>query len=209
MLDLIGGVMKYTTVFIVIAFLIVGCHSEIQKSPDILYDICMANNLFRIYDSGHLKFTFNVKLPDKTIKRSWIWNIKQKKIFLNGAEQEISHQFINDIYWLLFPLKAYEDKDQIELTVNTDKTSPLLNMKCSEVIVKYISGKGYTPNDSYKLYIDEKRRIIEWAYLKESKEPPKRMTSWEDYRNINGIHLSLLRKGPGGFKVWFTDVNVE
>jgi hypothetical protein len=201
--------MKNTTILIVITFLIIGCQGEIQKAPDILYEICTANNLFRIYDSENLKFTFNVQLPDKSIKRSWMWNIKQNKIFLNGDEQEISHAFINDIYWLLFPLKAYEDRDQIELTVNRDKTSPLLNIKCSEIIVKYISGKGYTPNDSYKLYIDEKRKILEWAYLEESKEPPKRMTSWEDYRNINGIHLSLLRKGPNGFQVWFTDVNVE
>jgi hypothetical protein len=201
--------MKNTTILIVITFLIIGCQGEIQKAPDILYEICTANNLFRIYDSENLKFTFNVQLPDKSIKRSWMWNIKQNKIFLNGDEQEISHAFINDTYWLLFPLKAYEDRDQIELTVNRDKTSPLLNIKCSEIIVKYISGKGYTPNDSYKLYIDEKRKILEWAYLEESKEPPKRMTSWEDYRNINGIHLSLLRKGPNGFQVWFTDVNVE
>ena len=201
--------MKYKTIFIVIVFLIIGCHSDIQKSPGILYDICKANNLFRIYDSENLKFTFNVHLPDKSIKRNWIWNIKQNKIFLDGIEHNISHKFINDIYWLLFPLKAYEDRDQIELTVNRDIKSPLLHKKSTEVIIRYISGKGYTPNDSYKLYIDENRRVTEWAYLKEGKEPPKRVTSWEDYKNINGIHLSLLRKGPNGFKVWFTDVNVE
>jgi hypothetical protein len=209
MLGPIGGVMKHATILIVIVLLVIGCHGDLQAKPDILYDICKANNLFKIYDHENLKFTFNVQLPDKIIKRSWIWNIKQNKIFLDGTEQEISHEFINDIYWLLFPLKAYESRDQIELIVNKDKKSPLLNKNCTEVIVKYTSGKGYTPNDSYKLYVDEKRKIIEWAYLKESKEPPKRMTSWEDYRNINGIHLSLLRKGANEFKVWFADVNFE
>ena len=72
-----------------------------------------------------------------------------------------------------------------------------------------MDGKGYTPNDAYRLYVDDKMMIREWSYLKAGKEPPARMATWEDYKDISGVTLSLLREGPAGFQVWFTDVDVE
>lgn len=201
--------MRYVSFLIFIVFLIGGCAGHAVKNQDVLQDICRANHLFDIYQKEKIAFTFNVRLPDKTVKRSWEWHVKSNKIFLNGEARPPSAMFINDIYWLLFPLKAYEDRDKTEVTVNRHRKSPLAGRDLTEVVVRYVDGKGYTPNDAYRLYVDDKMMIREWSYLKAGKEPPARMATWEDYRDISGVTLSLLREGPAGFQVWFTDVDVE
>jgi hypothetical protein len=176
---------------------------------DILHDICWAHNLFAVYTHERLSFTFHVQLPDKVVERRWVWHIKTNQIFLDGAEQAISEAFVNDIHWLLFPLKAYESRDQIEVAVHEAKASPLMKKEMTEVVIRYVSGKGYTPDDAYKLYVDDNMIVREWVYLKGGREPPARMTTWSDYQVIGDMNLSLLREGPDGFRVWFSDVQVD
>ena len=99
--------------------------------------------------------------------------------------------------------------DQVVVSVHRDRLSPLEKVSATEVVVRYVSGKGYTPDDVYKLYVDDNMQVREWSYLKGGREPPARITTWSDYQSIGGMDLSLLREGRGGFKVWFTDVRVE
>jgi hypothetical protein len=204
--------MKKLTPLIVAAgmlMVVAGCTAPVKKDVDILYEICEASHLFELHERDRLAFTFNVQLPDRVVKRSWLWHIDTGRITLNGKAHQPSQKFVNDIYWLIFPLKAYEDRDQIQLQVNADRKSPLLGEHTTEVVVRYVSGKGYTPNDTYKLYVDDNYRIREWQYLKGGKAPPKRETVWGNYRDIGGITFSLERTGTDGFKVWFTDVDVR
>lgn len=162
-----------------------------------------------IYEVKKLNFTFNVQLPDKIVKREWEWHVTTNKIFLNGEAHDQSQKFINDVYWLLFPLKVYESKDAVTLSTDTGARHPISGEPCTELTVRYTDGEGFTPNDTYKLYINEKERITGWSYLKGGQEPPARITTWEEYEEINGISLSLLRKSANDFKVWFTDVTIE
>ena len=201
--------MKHYLTCLVLVFGLAGCFGPVKPRQDILHDICWANDLFRVYESDRLAFTFNAQLPDKVVQRQWEWHIKTNRVFLNGSEQEISQAFINDIYWLLFPLKAYEGRDQIEVAVNENQPSPLARTALTEVVIRFVGGKGYTPDDTYKLYVDDNLFVREWSYLKASQEPPARITTWADYRTIGGMELSLTREGREGFKVWFTDVRVE
>jgi len=203
--------MKPSAIGLLLVFVLAGCMGAVrpQQDTDILHDICWAHDLFKVNTHERLAFTFNVQLPDKVVQRSWVWHIKTGRVFLNGAEQAVSQAFINDIYWLLFPLKAYESRDQIELAVNRHRPAPLSKKDMTEVVIRYVSGKGYTPDDTYKLYVDENMIVREWSYLKGGKEPPARITTWGDYQRIGGVDLSLLREGRDGFKVWFTDVTFE
>lgn len=201
--------MKRIIVLLVLFLALGGCARAVKPTSDVLHDISWAHNLFALYKHDRLFFTFHARLPDKTVTREWIWHIRDNRVFLNGAEQEMSQAFVNDIYWLLFPLKAYEGRDQVELTVNPDRLSPIEGRPATEVVVRYVSDKGYTPNDIYKLYVDENLLVREWSYLKGGQEPPARITTWADYRTIGGMDLSLLREGRDGFKVWFTDVRTE
>ena len=204
--------MKQLTIIVVLVVFLGGCLGPLKpvnRHQDILHDICWAHDLFGIYERERLHFTFNAQLPNKAVQRKWEWHIKTNRVFLDGKEQEPSQAFVNDIYWLLFPLKVYEARDQIAISVNENQPSPLMQKDYTEVVIRYVSGKGYTPNDTYKLYVDDNLIIREWSYLKASKEPPLRMTDWQDYQTFDKMKLSLLREGPGGFKVWFTDVRVE
>jgi len=201
--------MKRYVTCLLLVFGLAGCFGPVKPHQDILYDICWANDLFRVYEHDRLAFTFNAQLPGKVVQRRWVWHIKTNQVFLNGSEQPISQAFINDIYWLLFPLKAYEDRDQVEIAVRDKQLSPLKKSISTEVTIRYVSSKGYTPNDTYKLYVDDNMIVREWSYLKAGKEPPARITAWTAYQSICGVELSLMREGRDGFKVWFTDVRVE
>jgi hypothetical protein len=201
---------KSVLFFIVFTIVAGGCASGMRThKDDILYNICQANHLFELYHHAKLDYTFHVQLPDKTVVREWQWWIKSGKIRLNGNDQTVSQPFVNDLYWLLFPLKAYEDRDQTQVTVSRNRPSPLSGTPATEVTIRYVGGKGFTPNDTYKLYVDKNLIIREWSYLKASKEPPARTTTWDDYRTIGGMYLSLQRQGPDGFTVWFSGVKVE
>ena len=202
--------MKRIVILFVLLFVLGGCMKHTAKpSSDVLHDISWAHNLFALYQHDRLFFTFHAQLPDKVVTRQWLWHIRDKRVFLDGVEQEMSQAFVNDAYWLLFPLKAYEGRDQVEVLVNRNQPSPLGGEDMTEVVVQYVSGKGYTPDDTYKLYVDDNMMVREWSYLKGGREPPARITTWTDYQTIGGMDLSLLREGRDGFKVWFTDVRVE
>lgn len=127
--------MKRLALSLLVVFVLGGCSTmPVKPQQDILHDICWANNLFRIYEHDQLAFTFNAQLPDKVVQRQWVWHIKTNQVFLNGSEQPISQAFINDIYWLLFPLKAYESRDQVAVTVS--KTS---RRRCRKRTVRRLS----------------------------------------------------------------------
>lgn len=198
--------MKTIFILITVAIVFVG-HANAEN--DLLFSICEKGDLFKIQQSKNLSFTFHARLPDKTVERRWRWDIEKNEVFLNGVKEGASQKFINDIYWLLFPLMAHQDSDQIQISQNTDSEAPLSRKKTTELVITYVSGKGYTPNDTYKLYVDREATIIEWAYLKGGKLPPARVTTWENYQTVNGIKLSLTRESGGEFRVWFTDVVVR
>ncbi len=186
---------------------------------------------FKKWDTvNSLAFTFNVKIGEKQIHRSWYWEPKNdivkfysndkkdstvfshKKISKNSASDLLKKdkQFINDSYWLLFPFHLVWDKN-VDITLS-DSFAPLPIGKgqAVKIVVKYTSDEGYTPNDRYELYIGDDYRIIEWAYHKNDSPKPNRITKWEDYKKIGQLTLSLNRPGKDdSFRVWFTNVEIK
>jgi hypothetical protein len=185
-----------------------GAPVQDQASP--VFALCEASGLFELEKMSTLRFTFNVRLPDKIVSRNWIWNIKEKVVYLDGTRVEPDDKrFINDKYWLLFPLMAHYDRMHTRVSINPQSQSPISNQACIEITVEYIDGGGYTPNDVYKLYCKDDMRIFEWAYYKAGREPPARVTQWTSYTDFNGIFLSMTRPSTGDFKVWFTGVSIK
>lgn len=211
--------MNKISIFMMIAinFMLIGCGISTQAKSDIVQDktnpvlaLCEASNLLKLEKKSTLRFTFNVQLPDKTVSRSWMWNIKENTVYLDGKLVNTDDKrFVNDKYWLLFPLMAHYDRNHTRVSENTKSQSPISNETCTEITVEYIDGEGYTPNDIYKLYYKDDMRIFEWAYYKGGQEPPARVTKWDDYNEFNGIFLSMTRPSEDKFKVWFTDVSIN
>ena len=202
---------------VTIIIMLIGCGKSMHTKGGVLQDktnpvfaLCEAGDLFKLETMAMMSFTFNVQLPDKTVSRSWMWNIRENTVFLDGKQVNSDDQrFVNDKYWLLFPLMAFYDRGQTNVSMNPKSQSPISKETCMEITVEYIDGGGYTPNDIYKLYFKDDRRIFEWAYYKGGQEPPARVTKWIDYKTFNGISLSLMRPSEKAFKVWFTNVTIK
>ncbi|MEM7008800.1 MAG: hypothetical protein AAF462_06645 [Thermodesulfobacteriota bacterium] len=182
---------------------------------------------FQSFDKvSEIQYTFNARLGDKTIKRSWVWNPKDNKVTykengetvtynqndLSSASEEIKDidaKFINDQYWLIFPFHLVWD-DGIRIEVEDQKLDlPLGSGSSTKISVIYPETGGYTPGDIYDLYLDDNSMITKWVYRKGGSDAPTRVSTWEDNMELGSITISLNRQDPDSdFRVWFTDVIV-
>lgn len=166
-----------------------------------------------------IQFTFHAQIPDKKVERSWVWRPQidevtavesgttYKRSSMSDADKKLDAQFINDQYWLLFPLHLVWD-DNITLTLEPEKVaSPISGDKFRKLTVQY-GEVGYTPGDAYDLYFDEKYKVREWVYRKGGAKEATRVSTWEGYEDFEGLHISTNHKGPDEFRVWFTGIEV-
>ena len=172
-----------------------------------------------------IEFNFNVEKSNRHNIRHWKWNPKTNDVSLfldnktiefvhnnckSNEEIELDKKFTNDSYWLLFPYHLFWDKDNYEYNISQNIISPLLKKKSTKMIVSYINGDGYTPNDIYELYLNESNEIIEWIYRKNGSINPTKMTTWENIVDIKGVKMSILHNSrTANFKLWFDSINIE
>jgi hypothetical protein len=178
-----------------------------------------------------LRYTFNIKRPDRVISRSWSWEPKKDRVtFMGTAEQggtvayersslagqaseqvkKIDPQFINDNYWLIFPIRLYWDRSATVMVDEAPANLPIGAGQAKRMVVKYPANEGYTPGDVYELFIDGSDRIVQWIHRQGGDPKPTRVTTWEDYKSVGPLTLSLDHKGQDGIlRVWFTDVAVR
>ena len=176
-----------------------------------------------------IRYTFNVRLPDREVRRSWIWwpgedrvtsapvdggdpvTYRRSELAAGAAPDlaEIDARFINDRYWLVFPFELAWD-DTIRTEDRGEGTGPLTGRTLRHLVVYYPPTGGYTPGDVYELFADGDGRLAEWIYRKGGSPTPTRTTTWEAHRRAGPILVATDHKGPGGdFRVWFTDVAVK
>lgn len=177
-----------------------------------------------------LRYTFNVQLPDRTISRSWSWEPKKDRVTFKGTPDQggtvtydratlasaseqvkkVDPQFVNDNYWLIFPLRLYWDNAAFVTAYQAPAKLPIGSGEARRLVVKYPDNEGYTPGDVYELFVDKSYRIVQWIYRKGGDRTPTRVTTWEDYRKAGPLTLALDHKSADGkFRVWFTDVAVR
>lgn len=179
---------------------------------------------------AELKYTFNAKIEDKTISRSWVWMPKENQVTYLGNDKDskpltysrdnisdapdtikkIDSMFINDQYWLIFPFHLVWDEG-IRIEVQGEQENlPIGSGITTKVSVIYPDEGGYTPGDIYDLYLDDNYIITKWIYRRGGSETPTRISTWEDNTKFGPIIISLNRQGSdNNFRVWFTDVEVK
>jgi hypothetical protein len=124
--------------------------------------------------------------------------------------KKVDPWFVNDNYWLIFPLRLYWDQSATVVEDEAPVNVPIGSGKARRLVVTYPKTEGYTPGDVYELFIDNSGRISQWIYRKGGDPKPTRVTTWEDYRREGPLTLSLDHNSPdGSFRVWFTDVAVR
>ena len=222
--------LKLFVVVLLIVGLIAGCSTQQPAAPtDIRQQIAGAYGAESFGKIEVIEYTFNVQLGDKQISRSWIWWPQVEQVTLKGGSnqgaltynrlelgenppqdlKQIDAWFINDNYWLLFPLhQAWDNQANVEDTGHQKLPMGEGTAKC--VVVTYPATGGYTPGDVYELFVDENYRLTQWVYRRGGSEKPTRIASWEDHRGLGPLTVSLDHHGDDGkFRVWFTDVAVK
>lgn len=173
-----------------------------------------------------LRYTFNVKLPDRVVSRGWAWEPKKDRVtFSSPGEPGVTYNradlgthptdqlkkidawFINDNYWLLFPLRVVWDETVSVREDPAPANLPIGSGQARRLVVTFPPQGGYTPGDVYELFYDSSDRITQWIYRKGGDATPTRITTWEDYKKLGPLTLALdHHAASGGFRVWFTEV---
>lgn len=105
-------------------------------------------------------------------------------------------RFINDTYWLLAPLKVFDEGvNRSYLPDSSNAEHDVLHLTFGDV--------GLTPDDEYWLYVDnETGQLDRWAFRLQSMadDAPPAAFDWTDYKTLNapGGEVRLAERHEGG-----------
>ncbi|MDR9456508.1 MAG: hypothetical protein RI572_03770 [Salegentibacter sp.] len=222
--------MKKTVLLLSILF-VISCKNEKRseisleenKEETIAQEIARAHGFENFKDVEEIKFTFNVKVGDSVrTSRSWHWKTSNDEIRLTEGdisrtyvkddsiaddEKELDQKFINDSYWLLFPFQlVWSDA---EISEEKKAEAPISKKEMRNITVSYPSEGGYTPGDSYEIFYEDDLILKEWIY-KSADGSRKSPTTWEDYKDFNGLKIARSHKSPdGSFELFFSGIEVN
>jgi hypothetical protein len=90
---------------------------------------------------------------------------------------------------------------------------PLGKGSAERVVVKYPSEGGYTPGDTWELYVGKDGRIEELVYHRGGPKKPKVViATWADYKKAGPLLISMDHRGTADGKplrIFFSDVSVK
>jgi hypothetical protein len=182
-----------------------------------------------------IRYTFNLDFPLGKLSRAWEWNPKTNTVSYEGkakdgqavkatyvrsqissqsdtVKNEIDPSFVNDNYWLLFPFHAYWDTGA-DIQNKGMQPLPQGNGSAELVSVKYTSESGYTPGDTWNLYVGKDNRIEQLLFQHGgTKKPHIVNATWEGYKKAGPLLFSTEHRGTadgGSLRLFFSDVAVK
>ena len=216
--------------------LILAATSWAQQRPPILEKIAKTYGLDSFGQIDAIRYTFNLQFPGVNVSRSWVWEPKTNKVSYEGKDKdgkpvkvtymrsELSSQpdavkndvdpgFINDNYWLLFPFHAYWDTSATVTDGGMHKL-PMGKGSAERVVVKYPSeAGGYTPGDTWELYVGPDNRVKEFIYHRGGpKKPSVVVATWASYKKAGPLLISTDHHGTADGKplhLFLSDVSVK
>jgi len=215
--------MKY--VFIFLCFVVLQCCNQSSSENNITQKIADANGINNFKKVDVIEFTFNAQRDTAhPSSRHWQWAPKTNEVVFitdsnttkfkrddtsTAALKKLNARFTNDEYWLLYPFHLIWDKGY-EMQDSSMKTAPISGKSLRKISSKYNGKEGYTPGDMYDVYVDENNRIQEWAYHQSAAAEPALVTTWENYKEFNGLQISQDHKSKDGkFHIWFKDIKIK
>lgn len=216
--------MKCIVVAICIILVQTSCSSNNGDKSDEALAIAKAHGADNFDKIKTIEFTFNVQRDTVQSARHWKWvretnmitstdkgkTTSFKRYDTSTADlKQLNAKFTNDEYWLLFPLHLKMDNGYT-FTKNDTAMAPLSGQKYHKYTVKYNDKDGFTPGDMYDLYTDDDNIIREWAFHKKAVAEPTLVTTWETYKDFEGLKIAQDHKSKDGkFRLFFTDIRVE
>ena len=182
-----------------------------------------------------IRYTWNAQFPGVNVSRAWVWEPKTGRVSYEGKDKDgkpvkasyiraqlsnapdnvkndIEPAFVNDNYWLLFPLHAYWDSSP-EVHVKSAQPLPIGNGSADLVSVKYPSEGGYTPGDTWDLYVGKDNRVEQFVYHRGGPKKPSVVTAtWESYKKAGPLLISTDHNGTADgntLRIFITDVAVK
>jgi len=219
------------------AVLVLAPNSWAQQRPPILEQIAKTYGLDSFGQIEAIRYTWNGEITGLfKAAHSWEWEPKTGKISYEGKDKdgkpvkatyvqsqinsapanvknEIAPAFVNDNYWLLFPLHAYWDTSA-NVTDQGMHKLPIGNGSATLVAVKYPKeAGGYTPGDTWELYVGKSKRVEQFVYHRGGPRPPSLViATWAGYKKAGPLLISTEHRGTADGKplhIFLSDVSVK
>jgi len=230
---------RWNTAFRVLPILgvmILATTTWAQQRPPIVQKLADTYGLQSFSQIDAIRYTWNVQFPGVNVSRTWTWEPKTGQITYEGKDKDgkpvkvtylrsqlasqpadvkdnIDPGFQNDNYWLIFPFHVYWDTSA---TVTDDgmQKMPIGNGSADKVVIKYPATLGgYTPGDTWTLYVGKDGRVEAFQYNRGGpKKPSVVIASWAGYKMAGPLLISTEHRGTadgGPFHLWFTNVAVK
>src|SRR5262245_5472871 len=221
--------------FLVLELVVLAVTSWAQDRSPVAEQIAKTYGLDSFGQIEAIRYTFNADLGKVKLSRTWVWEPKADQISYEGKDKagnpvkltyrrsqlssqpavvkdEIDPAFFNDQYWLLFPLHLSWDSSADVQETGKHKL-PLGKGSATRVVVKYPSEGGYTPGDTWELFVGTDNRVQEFMFHRGgSKKPTIVIASWGEYKKAGPLLVSLDHSGTGDgnpLRVFFSDVSVK
>ncbi len=206
-----------------------------EQRPPIADQIAKTYGLDSFGQIDAIRYTFNIDAGPLKLSRSWVWEPKTDQISYEGKDKagnpvkvtysrsqlasqsalvkdQVDPGFFNDQYWLLFPFHLVWDSSAIVEDAGMRKL-PLGKGSAKKVAVKYPSDGGYTPGDTWVLYVGTDGRIRELEFHHGGTVKPSLvLATWAGYKKAGPLLLSLDHRGTADGKplrLFFTNVAVK
>jgi len=227
-------------VFVLLVFVVTSCserRSATQEKPAQINaeQIAKTYGLDSFGQVEAIRYIWNAQFGAVNLSHSWEWHPKTDQVSYEGKDKdgkpvkvtyvrseldsqtdnvknEVDPSFVNDNYWLLLPLHVYWDKSAT-ITDQGMKKLPAGDGSAELVVVKYPSDGGYTPGDTWDLYVNKDNRIEQMVYHRGGpKKPSLVISSWEGYRRAGPLLISMDHNGTADgnpIRIFISDVAVK
>jgi len=207
------------------SLLVPVANSWAQERAPILENIAKTYGLDSWDKIEAIRYTWSADIPGLgKLSHVWEWEPKTGKVSFEGKDKDgkpvkvsydssqlasqpdqvknqIEPAFVNDNYWLLFPLHAYWDTSATVTDEGITKL-PIGTGSATLVSVKYPKeAGGFTPGDTWDLYVGKNYRVEEMIYHRGGPKPPSVVvTSWTGYKKAGPLLISTQHPGAADGK---------
>jgi hypothetical protein len=214
--------------------LILSATSGAQQRQPIIEKLAKTYGLDSFGQIEAIRYTFKAEAPGIDLFRSWIWEPKTDQVTYEGKDKsgkpvkvtylrsqlgsqsaevkaDIDPGFLNDNYWLILPFHFAWDTNATVEDTGMQKL-PLGTGSAEKLAVKYPSDGGYSPGDTWDLYIGGDGRIQEIAYHGGGPAKFEVVATWTDYKKAGPLLFSLDHRGTHNgdpLRVSFSNVAVK
>jgi hypothetical protein len=213
--------------------LILPAPSQAQQLPPVAKQLAKTYGLDSFGQVEAIRYTFTI--PGLVGPNTWEWHPGTDTVTYEGKDKEgkpvkvtykrserdsqsdavknkIDPGFVNDQYWLLLPLHVAWDGASV--TDEGMHETPLAKTSAQKLVMKY-ADSGYSPGDTWDLYVGPDKRVVEMTYHRAvpvPKLPNLVNAKWEGYKKAGPLLFSTEHHGTADgnpFELTFTDVAVK